>query len=517
MNLLSQLRIGHRLAVSFGLLIFLLIAIGSYGASNASRLAKDLDRTANSSLVKIASANALDGNVNVISRAVRDLLLLDTAGAIKKQKKTIESAQADSEKQLSGLEAAIDGDEEKTLMTQVRERQATFAASLGKFMKIQQDGSPDEARESLITDLRPAQQAYQEGLKGLVDLQFKSAHDLAASGGELARSSVMLTAVLVAVAVVIGVGGGYVIARSIVVPAERARAAAEAIASGDLTQLIQAEGKDELSQMLRAMQDMQSALSVVVNSVSTAAGEVAQNSSDIADSNVNLSDRTARSAASLQNTASSVEEIAANLTGASELTRRAAGIATKARQAASAGGAVVAKVVSTMEEISASSKKIGDIIGVIDGIAFQTNILALNAAVEAARAGEHGRGFAVVATEVRALASRSAAAAKEIKGLIQESSVKVENGTKLVDNAGVTIRSVVDEVNNMGQLIEEISQSAQEQAAGVGVVNHAMNELDRTTQQNTTLVDDLSRSTDALSASSSRLLDAVGFFRSVPA
>jgi len=517
MNLLSQLRIGHRLAVSFGLLIFLLIAIGSYGASNASRLAKDLDRTANSSLVKIASANALDSNVNVISRAVRDLLLLDTAGAIKKQKKTIESAQVDSEKQLSGLEAAMDGDEEKTLMTQVRERQATFAASLGKFMKIQQDGSPDEARESLITDLRPAQQAYQEGLKGLVDLQFKSAHDLAASGGELARSSVMLTAVLVAVAVVIGVGGGYVIARSIVVPAERARAAAEAIASGDLTQLIQAEGKDELSQMLCAMQDMQSALSVVVNSVSTAAGEVAQNSSDIADSNVNLSDRTARSAASLQNTASSVEEIAANLTGASELTRRAAGIATKARQAASAGGAVVAKVVSTMEEISASSKKIGDIIGVIDGIAFQTNILALNAAVEAARAGEHGRGFAVVATEVRALASRSAAAAKEIKGLIQESSVKVENGTKLVDNAGVTIRSVVDEVNNMGQLIEEISQSAQEQAAGVGVVNHAMNELDRTTQQNTTLVDDLSRSTDALSASSSRLLDAVGFFRSVPA
>jgi len=517
MDLLTKLRISHRLAVSYGLLIVFLIIIGIYGAANSNRLAHDLDRTANSSLVKIASANALEGNVNVVARASRDLLLLDTAGGIKKQKAAIASAKEDSEKQLSSLEGTLDGDKEKKLMADVRERQAKFFASVAKFQQVQTDGSPDEARESLITDVRPAQQAYQDGLKGLVDLQFESAKDLAVSGGELARSSIVLTAVLVIVAVVIGVGGAFVIARSIVLPARKAQEAAEAIAAGDLTRVIHVEGTDELSQMLKAMQDMQRALSGVVNSVSTAAGEVAQNSSVIATGNIDLSDRTARSAASLQNTASSVEQIAANLNGASDLTRRAAGIATKARQSASAGGAVVAKVVSTMEEISASSKKIGDIIGVIDGIAFQTNILALNAAVEAARAGEHGRGFAVVASEVRSLAQRSATAAKEIKVLIQESSVKVENGTKLVDNAGVTIRSVVDEVNNMGQLIEEISHSAQEQAAGVGVVNNAMNELDRATQQNTTLVDDLSRSTDALKSSSSRLLDAVGFFRSVPA
>ncbi|MEJ6006332.1 methyl-accepting chemotaxis protein [Paucibacter sp. AS339] len=517
MNFLTQLRISQRLAVSYGLLILLLIAIGSYGASTANRLAKDLDQTANSSLVKIASANALEGQVNVIARASRDLLLLDEARQIKKQNAAIEGALQESEKQLSSLEGKVDGDKEKDLVAQVRAAELKFIASVAKFQKVQKDGSPDEARESLITDVRPAQQAYQDGLKGLVDMQFDNARTLAVEGGEMARSSILLTAGLVLVAAVIGLGGGFVIARSIVLPAQKAQQAAEAISAGDLTQDIHVEGSDELAQMLKAMQDMQRALSGVVSSVSDAAGEVAQNSNDIADSNVDLSDRTARSAASLQNTAASVEQIAANLNGASDLTRRAAGIATKARQSAQAGGTVVAKVVDTMEEISASSKKIGDIIGVIDGIAFQTNILALNAAVEAARAGEHGRGFAVVASEVRALASRSAAAAKEIKVLIQESSVKVENGTSLVNNAGITIRSVVDEVNNMGQLIEEISHSAHEQAAGVGVVNNAMNELDRTTQQNTTLVDDLGRSTDALKSSSSRLLEAVGFFRAAGA
>ncbi|PZP32043.1 MAG: methyl-accepting chemotaxis protein [Roseateles depolymerans] len=513
MNFLTQLRIGQRLTVSFGLLIVLLIAIGFYGASNANRLAKDLDRTANSSLVKIASANALESQINVIARAVRDLLLLDTAGAIKKQKAAIASALEETEKQLSSLEsAAVDG-KEKEVAAQVRERKTKFLAALEKFQKIQQDGSPDEARESLITDLRPAQQALQEGLKTLVDMQFESAHDLAVNGGQLARSSVMLTTVLVALAVAIGIGGGIVISRSIVGPARRAQAAAEAISAGDLTQQITVEGRDELSQMLRAMQEMQSALTGVVRDVSAAASEVATNSGSIADSNNNLAERTTRSAASLQNTAASVEQIASTLKGASDLTRRAAGIAVTARQAASNGGTVVSKVVETMEEISASSKKIGDIIGVIDGIAFQTNILALNAAVEAARAGEHGRGFAVVASEVRALASRSAEAAKEIKVLIQESTVKVENGTSLVNNAGITIRSVVDEVNNMGQLIEEISHSAQEQATGVGVVNGAMNELDKATQQNTSLVDELSRSADALRSSSTRLIEAVGFFR----
>jgi len=513
MKILSNLRISHRLGFSYALLILLLIVIGAFGVSTANQLAQDLDRTANSSLVKIEAANALEGNVNILARASRDLLLLDEARQIKKQQAAIDGALQDIEKRLAELETKLSSAKETELLAQVRERQAKFFASIAKFRKVQVDGSPDEARESLVIDVRPAQTAYQEGLKDLVDLQFEDAKTLAKGGEATARQSVLVTLVLVLVAVLIGGGGGLAIARSIVTPARMAQAAAESISAGDLSHDIVVEGSDELAQMLHAMQEMQTALSGVVKSVSSAAGEVADSSGAIAGGNSELSERTARSAASLQQTAASVEQIAATLNGSSELTRRAAGIATQARQAASAGGVSVQSVIETMQQISESSKRINDIIGVIDGIAFQTNILALNAAVEAARAGEHGRGFAVVASEVRALASRSAEAAKEIKGLIQESSVKVSAGTALVNSAGQTIRGVVEEVNNMGKLIEEISHAAQEQASGVGVVNHAMGDLDRTTQQNSALVEELTRSTDSLKTSSGRLLAAVGFFR----
>lgn len=216
MNFLTQLRIGQRLFVSFSLLIVLLVAIGFYGAKNANDLAKDLDRTANSSLVKICAANGLENQVNIISRAVRDLLLLDTAGAIKKQKAAIAAATEEAEKQLTGLEAVVAGDQEKAVVSEVRERKTKFLAALEKFQKIQADGSPDEARESLITDLRPAQTALQDDLKKLVDMQFDSGKELATKGGEVARTSVVVTAILVLVAVALGFGGFLVISRSIV-------------------------------------------------------------------------------------------------------------------------------------------------------------------------------------------------------------------------------------------------------------------------------------------------------------
>jgi len=512
MGFLSQLRIGHRLWLSHGLLIVLLIVIGAYGATTAGHLAKDMASTANVGLVKVSLAQQLEAQVNITARAARDLLLLDAANQIKRQNAAIDAAGQETSKALDAM-AQVTDDADKTALAELKARSEKFFAAVAKFRGVQKDGAPEDARESLIADVRPAQTAYQEALKQLVDRQIQAATEVAEIDSALASNAVTITIVLVVAAAVIGVFGALQISKSILTPVNQARRAAEAIGGGDLRHEIHAEGRDEVAQMLRSMQEMQAALSRVVASVSGAAEEVTTNADAIASSNQNLSERTGRAAASLQTTAASVEQIAANLAGASELTRKAASIATQARASAANGGTVVSQVVETMQEISASSRKIGDIIGVIDGIAFQTNILALNAAVEAARAGEHGKGFAVVASEVRSLASRAADAAKEIKVLISESTVKVENGTTLVNNAGNTIRSVVDEVNNMGQLIEDISLSAQEQAGGVRVVNDEMNELDRSTQQNASLVNDLNRSTDALTGSSTRLVEAVSYFR----
>jgi len=513
MGFLTQLRIGARLWVSHGLLIVLMIGIGGYGAIIASRLAADMKHTAESGLVKISQAQQLEAQVNIMARAARDLLLLDAANQIKRQNTALDTALQVSEKLIGELANLAENDEERELVTSLKDRGAKFFAAIAKYRKIQKEAAPEDARESLIADVRPAQTAYQEKLKGMVELQMKNATELAETDSALASNAVKITIGAMVLAAALGLFGAAAITRSILEPVNQASLAAEAIGGGDLRHEIQVSGADEVAQMLSSMKEMQAQLSRVVASVTDAAGEVTLNANAIAVSNQNLSERTGRAAASLQTTAASVEEIAVNLAGASELSRKAAAIATQARSSASNGGIVVSQVVSTMQDINTSSRKIGDIIGVIDGIAFQTNILALNAAVEAARAGEHGRGFAVVASEVRALASRAADAAKEIKVLISESTVKVENGTTLVDNAGKTIRSVVDEVNNMGQLIEDISISAQEQAGGVRVVNDAMNELDRSTQQNANLVNDLNRSTDALTSSSSRLTEAVGYFR----
>jgi methyl-accepting chemotaxis protein len=513
MGFLSQFRIGPRLWLSHGMLIVLLVVIGAYGAMTAGRLAKDMKATADVGLAKISLAQQLEAQVNITARAARDLLLLDAANQIKRQNTAIDTAVQETGAALTSMANAPGTEADQTQLAELKARSEKFFAAVAKFRGVQKDGAPEDARESLIADVRPAQTAYQEALKQLVDGQIQAATEVAEEGSSLAGNAKTIIIVLVALAAIAGIFGALTIGRSILNPVNHARQAAEAIGGGDLRHEIHAAGSDEVAQMLRSMQEMQSALSRVVASVSGAAEEVTTNSNAIASSNQNLSERTGRAAASLQTTAASVEQIAANLAGASELTRKAASIATQARASAANGGTVVSQVVETMQEISASSRKIGDIIGVIDGIAFQTNILALNAAVEAARAGEHGKGFAVVASEVRSLASRAADAAKEIKVLISESTVKVENGTTLVNNAGNTIRSVVDEVNNMGQLIEEISNSAQEQAGGVRVVNDAMNELDRSTQQNASLVNDLNRSTDALTGSSSRLVEAVSYFR----
>ena len=301
--------------------------------------------------------------------------------------------------------------------------------------------------------------------------------------------------------------------RSITAPIDHARHVAQAIADGDLRSAIRIVGDDEASELLRALQQMQASLTGLVAQVQVASLSVQHSSAEVASGNSDLSSRTEQAAGSLQQTASSMEQLTGTVRHSADSARQASELAASAAGVAQRGGAVVAQVVTTMEDINASSRRIADIIGTIDGIAFQTNILALNAAVEAARAGEHGRGFAVVASEVRSLAQRSAAAAREIKDLIGASVDRVEAGTRLVADAGSTMGEIVASVQRVADIIGEISHAATEQSSGIGQVNGAVSQLDHMTQQNAALVEQSAAAAESLKEQAARLSGLVGTFR----
>jgi methyl-accepting chemotaxis protein len=301
--------------------------------------------------------------------------------------------------------------------------------------------------------------------------------------------------------------------RSITYPMAYAATVAEAIAGGDLTRPVRAEGRDEASALLAALGRMQDSLRQVVGQVAASSVSIQQASSEVASGNSDLSQRTEDAAGSLQQTASSMEQLTANVRQSADAARQASELANSASQVAAHGGSVVAQVVATMEDINTSSRKIADIIGTIDGIAFQTNILALNAAVEAARAGEQGRGFAVVASEVRSLAQRSAEAAREIKALIGTSVDKVEIGTRQVADAGSTMGDIVASVRRVNDIINDISAAASEQSSGIGQVNGAVAQLDQSTQQNAALVEESAAAAESLREEASRLAQVVATFK----
>jgi methyl-accepting chemotaxis protein len=303
------------------------------------------------------------------------------------------------------------------------------------------------------------------------------------------------------------------VARSIVRPVSEAVRIAQTVAAGDLTSQIEVEGNDEASQLLRALKDMNESLVRIVGEVRTSTDTIATASAQIASGNMDLSVRTESQASSLEKTASSMEELTSTVKQNADNARQANQLAVSASEVAVKGGSVVTQVVDTMGSINASSKKIVDIIGVIDGIAFQTNILALNAAVEAARAGEQGRGFAVVASEVRSLAQRSASAAKEIKTLIGDSVDKVDIGAKLVDQAGATMQEIVDSVRRVTDIMSEITAASQEQMSGIEQVNEAVTQMDAGTQQNAALVEEAAAAAQSLRDQAGKLSQVVSVFK----
>ena len=300
---------------------------------------------------------------------------------------------------------------------------------------------------------------------------------------------------------------------SICKPLDQAQRLAKAIAGGDLSQSIRTEGRDEVADLLRALDEMQRGLGTLVAQVRDASGNIATASQEIATGNQDLSHRTEQTASNAQAAVSSLSEITATVQQTASSSQMANQLAASASTTATRGGSVVAQAVSSMHEISASSRKIGDIIGLIDSIAFQTNILALNAAVEAARAGEQGRGFAVVASEVRSLAQRSAAAASDIKVLIQSSVTAVDGGVRHVEDAGTAMKDIVSSVQRVGDIIGEITAAASEQSAGIGQVNQSVGEIDRMTQQNAALVEESAAAAESLREQAARLSKVVQQFR----
>jgi methyl-accepting chemotaxis protein len=322
--------------------------------------------------------------------------------------------------------------------------------------------------------------------------------------------------IMVLALLVLGTAGGLALAvvfvRSITGPVGEAVDAARAVAAGDLHHAIAVRGSNELSQLMQALQDMSHSLSTLVSDVRTHADGVATASSQIAQGNQDLSSRTESQASALEETAASMEELSSTVRQNADSARQANQLAAAASTVAVRGGASVAEVVETMKGINASSRKINDIISVIDGIAFQTNILALNAAVEAARAGEQGRGFAVVASEVRALAGRSAGAAREIKALINDSVQRVENGTALVDTAGITMTEVVDSIRRVTAIVAEISSASDQQAMGVAQVGEAVTQMDQATQQNAAMVEEMAAAASSLSGQAQELVQTVSVF-----
>ena len=411
------------------------------------------------------------------------------------------------------LEALATTDEEKAAMAKIADTRAAYIAVRGEVTKLKAGGDMAAATAALKERMLPSVTTYLDAQQSFVDLQKNRSDALRVKAGAERMQTVWMSGGIM-VFIVAGLAiGTRLLVRSISTPLAELAGQAERIGGGDLSGPIDTARGDEIGGVQRALAAMQASLNRVVGEVRHSADSIQTASSEIATGNQDLSQRTEQTASNLQQTASSMTQLTATVRQSADSASTANQLASNAAQVAQRGGEVVSQVVSTMDEINASSKKISDIIGVIDGIAFQTNILALNAAVEAARAGEQGRGFAVVAGEVRSLAQRSAEAAKEIKSLIGSSVDKVETGARLVQDAGSTMNEIVASVGRVSDIIGEIRASTVEQSEGIGSVNGAVGQLDQMTQQNAALVEQSAAAAESLREQASKLAGLVSGFK----
>jgi methyl-accepting chemotaxis protein len=515
---IADWKIGARLGVGLGVAVVFMVGISTIGIINLGKLDAGTNDLATDKVPKVLQAYEAVGEVNDVARAMRNAMLSSEPETVAKELKRVADRKADINATLDKLDKLIADDEDvnksKELLKAIYSARDKYNVVQEEFLKLSADSAQrDDAVKFLLTKVRKEQTAYLVALTDMVKYQTDAVGQANEQAHSAYKSARMMMIIMTVIAAALAGGVVVFITRSIITPIHEAVDMAERVAHGDLTTAAHATSGDETGQLLTALMNMNEALARTVGQVRSGSDTIATASNQIATGNLDLSSRTEQQASSLEETASSMEELTSTVTQNAENARQANELVVAASDFAIKGGRVVGQVVTTMSSIKESSGKIVDIISVIDGIAFQTNILALNAAVEAARAGEQGRGFAVVASEVRNLAQRSAAAAKEIKELIGRSVETVEAGGKLVDEAGVTMDSIVTAVKQVADIMSEIASASAEQSSGIAQVNQAIVQMDDVTQQNAALVEEAAAAAQSMRDQADMLQQAVGLFK----
>ncbi len=513
---IANLKIGHRLYLSFALTIVLLAVVVALGASRLAVVSRAIDVTVNGHYQRITELTAIRSSLDQQSRHLRNALLADGARA-RAELDAADQLGADAARGLDQLGERLPQAESKALLARIAEAGASFGAARAEVVRLARAGQKADAGAALLSAMAAPQQAYLDAIDRLIAQQSGLMRE--AGTGALASADFAGKAM-----VVLGVLGGalsmltaWIIAAGIVGPIRHAVKVARTVASGDLSSKIEIRSSDEVGQLSAALKDMNDSLTRIVGQVRHGTESITQAAGEIAAGNADLSSRTEQQAGTLEETAASMEQLTGTVRQNADSARHAEKLAMSASALAGQGGAVVAQVVATMESINAGSRKIADIIGVIDALAFQTNILALNAAVEASRAGEQGRGFAVVAAEVRMLAQRSASAARDIKHLIGTSAGEVDAGARLVGQAGRTMDDIVGSIGRVSAIVSEIAGASADQLGGIVHVNTALAQIEQATGQNAALVEEAAAAADSMRQQADALSQAVGIFTLAPA
>ena len=511
---LNDFKIRTLLLAGFGTVLSLMLVLAGVGVIQMNKADALTMRLTGESMQR---ADHLQEWLSVVeTNAARTLAAAKLANP--SDEKFFLDAMTVSSKRADELQAAIKGSVASdpaagALFADVVKAREAYRAARKTAFKHKADGQLDAAAAFFESDMVPKVNAYVGSLRALLDHQQKAVVDDTARIVDSFASGRRLLVGLAALALLAGIGFAFFIGRAIAVPLREALGVAQTVAKGDLRSRIVQTGAGETGALMGALKDMNDNLVGIVSQVRSGTATIADAADQITAGNLELSSRTEQQASALEETASSMEELTSTVRQNAEHAREANALSQSASTVAGRGGATVGRVVETMEAITEASKKIADIIGVIDSIAFQTNILALNAAVEAARAGEQGRGFAVVASEVRVLAQRSAGAAKEIKALIGDSAGKVEEGSRLVAEAGATMTDIVDSIGRVTAIVSGIALASQEQSIGIEQVNVAIAQMDQVTQQNAALVEEAAAASAALREQSHALSSLVSTFR----